>query len=82
MRILKSKQVKKFIEKQDKSTQVRLETALNKLPAGDVVPIVGMSDTYRLRVGSFRAIFVKEKAEEEDVIKVTVLDNRGQVYKK
>jgi mRNA-degrading endonuclease RelE of RelBE toxin-antitoxin system len=78
MRVLKSKQVKKFIEKQDKPTQTRLNTALNSLPAGDVIPIVGLSDTYRLRVGNFRAIFVKEK----EIIKVTILDNRGQVYKK
>jgi mRNA interferase RelE/StbE len=78
MRILKTKQVIKFIEKQDKPTGERLNTALNKLPSGDVVPIVGLSDTYRLRVGNFRALFVKE----ENVIKVTLLDNRGQVYKK
>jgi mRNA interferase RelE/StbE len=78
MRILKSKQVVKFIEKQDKPTQERLNTALNKLPAGDIVPIVGLPDTFRLRVGSFRALFVKEG----EIIKVTVLDSRGQVYKK
>jgi mRNA interferase RelE/StbE len=78
MRVLKSKQVIKFIEKQDKPTQERLNTALNKLPAGDVVPIVGLSDTFRLRVGNFRALFVKE----DTVIKVTLLDNRGQAYKK
>jgi mRNA-degrading endonuclease RelE of RelBE toxin-antitoxin system len=78
MRILKSKQVKKFIEKQDKQTQERLNTALNKLPAGDVVSVAGLSDTFRLRVGNFRALFVKEG----EIIKITLLDNRGQVYKR
>jgi mRNA interferase RelE/StbE len=78
MRILKSKQVIKFIEKQDKPTQERLNAALNKLPVGDIVPISGLSDTFRLRIGNFRALFVKE----ENTIKVTVLDSRGQVYKK
>jgi mRNA interferase RelE/StbE len=77
MQVLKSEQVKKFIEKQDKPTQERINNALNKLPAGDVVPIVGMKDTYRLRVGNFRALFVKEG----EIIKVTIIDSRGQIYK-
>ena len=77
MRILKSKQVIKFIESQDRPTQKRLSEALNKLPEGDVVPVVGLINTFRLRVGKFRAIFVKEI----DIIKITEIDSRGQIYK-
>ena len=76
MRVVKSKQVKKYIDAQDRKTQDRLNTALNSLPNGDVIPIVGLPNTFRLRVGGFRAIFVKER----DIIKVTVLDTRGQIY--
>jgi len=77
VRILKSKQVIKFIESQDRPTQKRLSEALNKLPEGDVVPVVGLINTFRLRVGKFRAIFVKEI----DIIKITEIDSRGQIYK-
>ena len=78
MRIKKSKQVRKYLDSQDKATRERLEAALNKLPAGDVIPIVGMSNTFRLRLGNYRAIFVRE----DDCIKVTLLDVRGQIYRK
>ena len=78
MPVKKSKQVKKFLDSQDKPTRKRLETALDKLPSGDTVPIVGLPNTFRLRVGNYRAIFV----QESDVIKVTLLDVRGQIYKR
>ena len=77
MRVVKSKQVMKYIDKQDKPTKERLTNALNNLPDGDVVPIVGLDNTFRLRVGDFRAVFVKE----HDIIKVTTINSRGQIYK-
>ena len=77
MRVVKSKQVMKYIEKQDRPTKERLTDALNNLPDGDVVPIVGLANTFRLRVGDFRAIFVRES----DIIKVTTINSRGQIYK-
>ena len=77
MRVVKSKQVIKFIEKQNPQTQERLNIAINNLPNGDIVPIAGLADTFRLRIGGFRAVFVKEP----DIIKVTYLDTRGQIYK-
>lgn len=77
MRVVKSKQVRKYIDSQDKPTKERLDKALDNLPNGDVVPIVGLANTFRLRVGGFRAIFVKEP----NIIKVTIIDSRGQVYK-
>ena len=77
MRIFKSKQVMKYIDKQDKPTKERLTNALDNLPNGDIVPIIGLDNTFRLRIGNFRAIFIKEN----DIIKVTVIDSRGQIYK-
>jgi mRNA interferase RelE/StbE len=68
----------KFINAQDKQTKERLINALNKLPEGDIVSITGSSNMYRLRIGSFRALFEREN----DIIKVTLLDNRGQIYKR
>ena len=77
MRVVKSKQVKKYIDSQNNPTKERLNKALDNLPNGDVVPIVGLPNTFRLRVGGFRAIFVKES----DIIKVTTINSRGQIYK-
>ena len=78
MRVKKSKQVRKYLDRQDKTTRERLELALNNLPKGDVIPIEDIPNTFRLRVGKYRALFVCEN----DVIKVTLLDVRGQIYKK
>ena len=78
MPVKKSKQVRKYLDSQDRPTRERLEDALDKLPSGDVIPVVGIPNTFRLRVGNFRALFVRE----ESAIKVTLLDVRGQVYKK
>ncbi|MCL2169891.1 MAG: type II toxin-antitoxin system RelE/ParE family toxin [Defluviitaleaceae bacterium] len=77
MRVVKSKQVRKYIDSQDKLTRKRLDDALNELPFGDVVPIVSIPNTFRLRIGKFRALFVKEA----NIIKVTLIESRGQAYK-
>ena len=78
MKVVKSKQVRKFIDSQDAITRERLEAALSKLPLGDVVPIVNATDAFRLRVGKYRAVFVYDGK----LIKVTLIDVRGQVYKR
>ena len=78
MQVKKSKQVRKYLDRQNSETRERLESALDDLPSGDVIPIVNMPNTFRLRVGKYRAIFVYD----DDIIKVTVLNVRGQVYKK
>lgn len=71
-----SKQVRKFLEKQEQRVRQRIETAIQALPAGDVKKLQGRP-YYRLRVGDFRVIFDREGA----VILVVKIDNRGQVYK-
>jgi len=47
------------------------------LPKGDVKKLKGY-EYYRLRVGDFRVIFTKN--DEELVILVIDIENRGQVY--
>jgi len=47
------------------------------LPKGDVKKLKGY-EYYRLRVGDFRVIFTKN--DEELVILVIDIGNRGQVY--
>ena len=71
-----SKQAKKFMSKQGEEIETRIRRAVNKLPLGDVVKLNGFIDTYRLRVGDYRIIFIKEG----NTISVQKIDNRGQVY--
>ncbi|SDX59894.1 mRNA-degrading endonuclease RelE, toxin component of the RelBE toxin-antitoxin system [Marininema mesophilum] len=51
----------KFIKKQDKNTQVRILEALEGLrmipPEGDVKKLKGEQHTFRLRIGTYRALF-------------------------
>ena len=62
--------------KQGEEIEARIRRAVNKLPLGDVVKLSGVVDTYRLRVGDYRIIFIKEG----NTISVQKIDNRGQVY--
>ena len=72
-----SKKAKKFIQKWDKPTQLRLFTAIDKLPLeGDIQKLQGTSG-FRLRVGNYRVIF------DVNGLIVDIIDvgNRGQIYK-
>ena len=54
-----SRQVIKFLNRQDKNTKERILDAINNLPDGDVKKLQGSISKYRLRVGDFRVIFDK-----------------------
>ena len=72
-----SKKAKKFIQKRDKPTQLRLFTAIDKLPLeGDIQKLQGTSG-FRLRVGNYRVIF------DVNGLIVDIIDvgNRGHIYK-
>jgi mRNA interferase RelE/StbE len=45
----------------------------------DVVKVAGEADTFRLRVGSYRALF--KVYEQERVIVIVKIDVRSRVYK-
>ena len=77
MQINYSKQAVKFLEKQDRRTQIKIITAINNLPSGDVKKLKGQ-DGYRLRVGDFRIIF----DYDGNILWIEKIDNRGEVYKK
>lgn len=76
MAIQYSKQAVKFLSKQDKITQVRIISAINQLPNGNVKKLQGRTG-YRLRVGNFRVIF----DFSGNIICINEIDNRGQIYK-
>ncbi|BCZ45752.1 hypothetical protein psyc5s11_18190 [Clostridium gelidum] len=74
-----TKKAEKFIKKQDKDTQKRLIKAIVELPEGDIKKLKGLDEIYRLRVSDFRVIF--EKNDNELIVVVIDIGNRGQIYK-
>ena len=79
-KVVIEKPARKFIEKQPPDQQKRILTALYKLPEqGDIFPMRGKSNQYRVRIGTYRAVYNLEKdVLTDNVIKV---DNRGDAYK-
>jgi len=75
-----SKEAEKFILSQGKSSALRLYSAIEKFPLGDVKKLQGKKKPvlYRLRVGDYRVVF----CSETDNITVLRVDNRGDVYKR
>ncbi len=73
----------KFIQKQERKTQIRLLRAINALPYnGDIKKMSGYASLYRLRVGDFRILFeVTPLSDTITLIDVIDADNRGQIYK-
>jgi len=79
-----SKQVKKFIEKQDKKTKHRFKEVFEKLaknPYGNDIDTKKMSgsDSFRLRIGKYRFLYFVDK--DEVVIVIERGDSRGDIYK-
>ena len=74
------KKARKIIAAQPKNQQERILKAINNLPeSGDIIPLSGRKDFFRLRVGDYRIIY---KIQDE-LLLITIInaDNRGQVYK-
>ena len=80
-----SKQVKKFIEKQDKKTKKRFKDIFQKLaenPHREDIDIKKMTNSkfFRLRISKYRFLYFIE--EDKLLIVVEEGDSRGDVYKK
>ena len=70
----------KFLLKQPKFQQERILRAIKNLPdIGDIKPMSGYKNLYRLRIGDYRAIYTKDN--EILVVRVLTIGNRGDVYK-
>lgn len=80
-KIIIERKAEKFILKQPKEQQLRILSAINKLPlTGDIKQLRGHSDIYRLRVGTYRIIYSINNGEL--LIYVIDVGNRGDIYKK
>lgn len=70
----------KFLQKQPQDQRERLLKAIYALPdMGDIKPMSGHENLYRLRVGTFRVIYTIEG--NLLIVRVLTIGNRGDVYK-
>ena len=79
--IVIKKHAKKYIDSLPRPDRQRIAAALRQLPfSGDIKPLSGHDNLYRLRVGNYRIIFTVDNGKL--LVVVIDADNRGQVYKK
>ena len=71
MLIVLSKTSRKYLAKLEFGIRSKIVSAIEGLPDKDAL------DTYRLRVGKYRVLYVWEK----DTIRVVDIDTRGDIYK-
>ena len=75
-----SKRAAKDYQKLPKDYKALVDLALSKLSYGipaDIKPIAGEKDTFRIRVGKYRILFLVM----EDSLLITKIGPRGDVYK-
>lgn len=82
-----SKGAGKYLKKLDRTTKERIKKSLLELSENpyesnqlNIKKLAGYEDSYRLRVGKYRALYTIIKSEV--VIFVFDLDSRGDIYKK
>lgn len=79
-KIVIEKPALKFLQKQPQAQKERLLRAIQGLPSiGDIKPMSGHENLYRLRVGSYRVIYTIEG--DLLIVRVLTIGNRGDVYK-
>ena len=74
-----SKQAEKFLNKLDSKKRTRVMDGIEKIPEGDIKPYKSNPEYSRLRIGDFRILF---KWLSDEQIFVSLIENRGQAYKK
>ena len=79
MNLVYSKTSVKAIKEMDKKTKLRIKSAIEKIPDGDIKPLRGSQSLYRLRVGNMRIVF---SYPDENTALIEKIAPRGDVYKK
>ncbi|MDR1033582.1 MAG: type II toxin-antitoxin system RelE/ParE family toxin [Bifidobacteriaceae bacterium] len=72
------KQFAKLSEQDKKRVTKAINGLREKPPVGDIKPLKGTVDIYRLRKGKYRIKFSRESKDEILIMKI---EPRGQVYK-
>ncbi len=86
MKIEYSKKAAKYIEGLDRLTKQRIKKAIEGLteqpPKGDIKLLQGFSDgRKRLRVGKYRIVYNYRPDGEIEILYITDVDSRGDIYK-
>ena len=85
MQTLYSKTALKFLAKLEKKQRERIKSAIigltSKPPQGDIKPLQGYDEVYRLRVGSYRIIYKYTVENKLDILYIIDIGNRGDIYK-
>ncbi len=75
----------KYLRKLPAKTQEKILVAIKGLcqrpPMGDIKPMQGVADLYRLRVGMYRIIFSYALDGQITIVLVQEIGSRGDVYK-
>lgn len=80
MNLLYSRSSLSYLKRQDRKTRERIISAIELLPtSGDIrrMKTAKIEKLYRLRIGRFRILFVRESED----IKFLDIDTRGDIYK-
>ena len=78
MKIQYSKAAAKTLAAMDSKTKQRIKDAVEGIPAGDIKPLQGYNDLYRLRIGGWRVVF---SYPNKNTVLIEKIAPRGGVYK-
>jgi mRNA interferase RelE/StbE len=82
LKLIYHKDAAKFIAKQELAVQQRIQAALEELqqipPVGDILKLKGKKDMFRLRIGTYRAVYQIDF--QEKAVYILAIDNRGDIY--
>lgn len=83
MEIRFSKQALKTLGALDKITQLRIKQGIDNLPQkiGDIKPLRGKKNYYRLRIGKYRVIYHYAAEGGYEILFVDQIGARGDIYK-
>jgi len=81
--LIYSDSVRKFVKRLPKDRQIQIVTKLDLIPVNpellDIAKMGGREDTYRIRIGKYRAIFAVDFKNK--LIKIDKLDTRSRIEK-
>ena len=78
-----SKQALKTLGSLDKITQIRIRQGIDGLPqkTGDIKPLKGKKNYYRLRIGKYRVIYHCITCTQCEILFIDQIGARGDIYK-
>jgi len=71
----------KTISAMNKQTQHLIKKGIEGIPNGDIVPLQGTDNEYRLRIGKYRILFEYKQKDSEKILYILDVGSRGDIYK-